>query len=173
MPFNDGRETMKTTESSGLPHGSLLSTGDLARACKTTVRTVRFYEEEGLIKPLLRSEGGHRLYGPAQASRLALIIELREAGMSLHEIKELLELKRSSSTPSDASERLSAMLERQIADVGAKVEMLQRLLEELMKTMSIIKECKPCQRGAFPNCCSECAVMQRKDLPRAMKLIWG
>ena len=63
-----------------------LSSGDLARATGNTVRTIRFYEEEGLLRPAEVSEGGHRRYTEEDLERLRLIIDLRELGLALCEI---------------------------------------------------------------------------------------
>ena len=70
-----------------------LSSGDLARATGTTVRTIRFYEEEGLLKPAVVSDGGHRRYTEDELERLRLISDLRELGLSLCEIRSILDLR--------------------------------------------------------------------------------
>lgn len=42
--------------------GALLTTGEMARQSSNTLRTVRFYEEEGILRPVRRTDGGHRLF---------------------------------------------------------------------------------------------------------------
>jgi DNA-binding transcriptional MerR regulator len=66
------------------------SSGDLARATGHTVRTVRHYEEAGLLVPSEVSDGGHRRYTEDDLERLRLIVDLREVGLSLCEIKSIL-----------------------------------------------------------------------------------
>ncbi len=149
-----------------------LTTGDLARACETTVRTVRFYEEAGVLCPEMRSDGGHRLFGSDEVAKLQLIMDLREAGLSLTAIKELFELKRKHRTPEDASAEMSKVLEAQIEEMQRKIATLRRLREELASTVAIIRECRSCERE-FPEQCPGCDVMNRTDLPRAMRLLWG
>ncbi|MFI5064539.1 MAG: cob(I)yrinic acid a,c-diamide adenosyltransferase [Streptosporangiales bacterium] len=63
-----------------------LSVGALARQAGTTVRTVRYYEQVGLLAPASRSEGGHRRYGPQQRARLLRILALRELGVPVGRI---------------------------------------------------------------------------------------
>lgn len=150
-----------------------LTSGDLARACHTTTRTVRFYEEAELVEPVTRSEGGHRLYAPRQVARLALIIDLREAGLSLQEIKDLFELKRHAQTSAEASERMTRALHARIEAMQEKIACLSKLTEELRRTASIVDTCRTCPTGNFPEKCSDCGVMTRPDLPRAMRLLWG
>ncbi len=150
-----------------------MTTGDLARACETTVRTVRFYEEAGVLCPETRSEGGHRLFGSDELKKLQLVMDLREAGLSLNDIKGLFELKQKCSSPKEASERMSALLETQIDEMQRKIATLRRLRDELASTVAIIQECHGCQAPEFPKQCSGCDVMNRGELPRAMRLLWG
>lgn len=63
-----------------------ISVGVLARQVGTTVRTVRYYEQVGLLAPASRSEGGHRRYGPEQRARLLRILALRELGVRVERI---------------------------------------------------------------------------------------
>ncbi len=60
--------------------------GQLARHVGTTVRTVRYYEQVGLLAPATRSGGGHRRYGPGQRTRLLRILTLRELGVAIERI---------------------------------------------------------------------------------------
>lgn len=150
-----------------------LTTGDLARACETTVRTVRFYEEAGVLRPENRTEGGHRLFGEEDLEKLQLIMDLREAGMSLNEIREMFQLKHTHATPQEASEAMSGMLEAQIEAMQRKIEVLRRLREELSLTVTMIQDCRACQKAAqFPAACGECDVTTRPGIPRAMRLLW-
>ena len=67
--------------------GAEYSSGDLARATGNTVRTIRFYEEQGLLQPAEVSEGGHRRYTEADLEKLRLIADLRELGLPLSQIR--------------------------------------------------------------------------------------
>lgn len=150
-----------------------LTTGDLARECETTVRTVRFYEEAGVLCPDKRSQGGHRLFGEADLEKLKLIMDLREAGLSLNDIRRLFDLKREHATAEHASAAMAEVLEAQIVDMQRKIAVLRRLREELAATVAIIGECQGCESKTFPSACGDCDVMGRGDLPRAMRILWG
>ncbi len=67
------------------------SIGDLAQELGVTTRTIRFYEERGLLQPA-RSSGRQRMYTRRDRGHLKLILQHREAGFTLEEMKELLEL---------------------------------------------------------------------------------
>jgi DNA-binding transcriptional MerR regulator len=145
----------------------------MARLCGSTLRTVRFYEEAGLLAPSGRSDGGHRLFERGELLKLQLILDLREAGLSLSDIRALFELKRECGTPEQASVRMAAILERQIDEMQKKIAKLRCLREELSSTVSVIRECHGCTDSRFPVGCSECEVMQRSELPRAVRLLWS
>lgn len=66
------------------------STGELAELCGVTVRTVQFYDKEGLLKPESFSEGGRRVYGENGLKTLQIICMYKELGLSLSDIKEVL-----------------------------------------------------------------------------------
>jgi len=65
--------------------------GELARATGLTVRTLRYYDQRGLLSPLSRTEGGHRCYTSGDVRRLHRIVALRSLGISLKEIGTLLD----------------------------------------------------------------------------------
>ncbi|MEM9192053.1 MAG: MerR family transcriptional regulator [Myxococcota bacterium] len=144
----------------------------MARVTGSTVRTVRFYEEAGLLEPMSRKCGGHRLFDRRALMRLQLILDLREAGLSLQGIKELFELKASCGSPEKASERMAEVLESQIDALQAKISKLRALREEFASTVSIIGECRSCDQVTFPASCDGCEVLERSDLPRAVRLLW-
>jgi DNA-binding transcriptional MerR regulator len=66
--------------------------GAVARRTAMSLRTVRYYEEVGLVQPSGRSEGGFRLYTEADVQRLLLVRALRPAELANPELAELLEL---------------------------------------------------------------------------------
>ena len=68
-----------------------LKVGELARAAGLSIRTVRYYDQIGLLSPSGRSPVGHRLYGDADVRRLYRICLLRRAGLALAEIGRALD----------------------------------------------------------------------------------
>lgn len=66
------------------------SISELAKEFALTTRTIRFYEDEGLIAPL--RSGRNRVYGPRERTRLKLILRGKRLGLSLVEIREILDL---------------------------------------------------------------------------------
>jgi DNA-binding transcriptional MerR regulator len=68
----------------------LLTIGELARVTGLTVRTIRYWSDEGALPPVTRSAGGYRLYDAASVARLELIRTLRELGLGLADVRRVL-----------------------------------------------------------------------------------
>ncbi|MBE0429801.1 MAG: MerR family transcriptional regulator [Thermoleophilia bacterium] len=66
--------------------------GHVAERAGLSLRTIRYYEEEGLVIPATRSAGGFRLYTEADCERLQLIKQMKPLSFSLDEIRELLHI---------------------------------------------------------------------------------
>ncbi len=109
-----------------------LSSGDLARATGNTVRAIRFYEEEGLLKPAVVSEGGHRRYTEDDLERLRLISDLRELGLSLCEIRSVLEIRTGCHTASEFALRFQQVLAGHLEQAQRRLERLRRVKQELL-----------------------------------------
>jgi DNA-binding transcriptional MerR regulator len=153
----------------------LLTTGDMARLSHNTLRTVRFYEEENILRPTLRSEGGHRLFARSELDRLLLVTDMRAAGLSLDEIKTILELRRSSKSGAQASKKASEFLEAQTGAMRKKIIVLQRLQEDFELATRVFSGCKHCENeDRYPSQCKLCGVMRKpSDLPRTVRVLWG
>ena len=128
-----------------------LQIGEVAERTSVTQRTLRFYEEKGLLKPPTRMEGGFRLYSEADIQRVERIKRLQQLlGFSLAEIKEMVEAEevklqlRAEYRPDAALPQKRAQLlkaievtERQHRLIGQKVGALtemQSKLEERLAT---------------------------------------
>ncbi len=132
-----------------------LRIGDVAKLVGTTPRTIRYYEEIGLLAGAPeRPAGGHRLYTPAEVDRLREVIRLKELlGVSLDELKDLLtaeearaavraELQREDVQPERRRELLEEALghiERQLELVEHRAIELARLQEELCETRERVR----------------------------------
>lgn len=149
-----------------------LTTGDMARLSKTTLRTVRFYEQEGLISSQAREDGCHRKFPRSELRKLQMITDLREAGLSLQDIKTLISLKRKCDTPQTAACQMSEALGRCIQELQQRIDTLARLRSELTSTIATIRSCKDCREPRFPAGCSDCDVTNQPDSSRTTELLW-
>ncbi len=74
------------------PRGELMQIGQVAERTGLSLRTIRFYEENGLVIPTARSDGGFRLYSDDDVARLEVIKRMKPLGFTLEEMQELLTL---------------------------------------------------------------------------------
>ena len=142
----------------------LLSTGDMARLSSNTVRTVRFYEETGVLEPAHRSEGGHRLFPSTELDKLVFISNMRDAGLSLEEIRLVLGVKAAGECGASSSERLIGLLGEHVAAMTAKIDALSRLRAEFERAAAMLGGCLTCtQDSLFPAGCGRCEKMQGSE----------
>ncbi|HTP52096.1 MAG TPA: MerR family transcriptional regulator [Anaeromyxobacteraceae bacterium] len=143
-----------------------LTSGDLARATGQTVRTIRFYEEQGLLRPASVSDGGHRRYGGEALERLRLILDLRELGLSLQDIGALLALRAGCRSGAEFASRLREVIPSHIAQARRRIDQLRRLEGELrraLKTLDVVPQ-EP------PMACA-CAVASQGGAPRIVRVL--
>ncbi len=143
-----------------------LTTGDLARATGQTIRTIRFYEEQGLIRPASVSDGGHRRYAGEALDRLRLILDLRELGLSLQDIGALLALRAGCRSAAEFTSRLREVIPVHVAQARRRIEKLRRLEGELRRALESL-DAAP-QEPAMP--CA-CAVAGEGGAPRFVRVL--
>jgi len=146
---------------------AVLSSGDLARATGETVRTVRFYEEQGLLRPTLVSGRGRRRYTEDDLERLRLILDLREVGLALCEIRTLLELRAGCRTAAELAGRFQDVLVRHVDRARRRLERLRRVQRELSAALTAMRGRFTAEAGS--DC--PCAVAQRGGAPRLVKIV--
>lgn len=108
--------------------------GELAAASGTTTKTLRFYEESGLLPRAQRADNGYRDYGPEALSRLDFIRRGQAAGFSLAQIREVIDIRDAGDAPCHhVYELITARLveiDRQIADLDALRAVLTQRRDE-------------------------------------------
>ena len=113
---------------------SRYTTGELAKRCGVSVRTVQYYDSRNILTPSALSEGGRRLYSEEDLKRLQIICFLREAGVSVESIGELLAEK-------EPQKPLSLLLDRQ-------EQIIRTELEEQKKRLSVVESIRKGLREA-------------------------
>ena len=106
-----------------IPQG-FMTVGEVAKKMGVTVRTLQYYDKEGLLSPSAESEGGRRLYTDKDLITLHQILSLKSLGFSLDDIKERLT---SLETPADVANALT----EQADDIRRKIEQLQASLSAI------------------------------------------
>jgi len=108
-----------------------ISIGVLAREFGVTTRTIRFYEDEGLLSPQRR--GQKRVYGPRERVRLRLILRGKRLGFSIAEIREILDMYESE--PGEAGQ-----LRHLVAKIAERRAALQRQRADIDQTLADMAE---------------------------------
>ncbi|AIQ91520.1 MULTISPECIES: MerR family DNA-binding transcriptional regulator [Methylobacterium] len=111
---------------------TLYTVTQLAKDLGVTARTVRFYEDKGLLTP--QRAGNTRVYTHRDRARLILILRGKRLGFSLREIKEYLDLYDADPTQ---QEQLRALLKRIQTRIGSLVDQEQALVETLAELRAI------------------------------------
>ncbi len=124
-------ETNQNTEAITSHSGDRMRTytiGDLAREFGVTLRTLRFYEDRGLLSP--RREGLARIYDAQDRSRLAVILKGKRLGFTLTEIRAMVAEERQADQPAANLKLSLSQIEDQIAHLEQqKIEIEEALVE--------------------------------------------
>jgi DNA-binding transcriptional MerR regulator len=134
-PLSDPQDTMATT----------YSIAELAREFDITARAIRFYEDQGLLSPKREGQGGrNRVYTPRDRTRLKLTLRGKRLGLTLSEIKSIIDMYE---TPKDTTAQINRFLgvlahqretleqqradiEMSLAEIAVHEDECRRLLEE-------------------------------------------
>jgi len=103
---------------------SKYTTGEMAKLCSVSVRTVQFYDTKGLLHPSDLTEGGRRLYTDDDLAKLRLICTLKAIGLSLGSIKGILE----SESPGKV---LSLLLDEQMKQLAGEIKERQSQVDAI------------------------------------------
>ena len=110
-----------------------MNIGQAAKATGISAKMIRYYEDNGLIGPVARSDSGYRVYGPRDIHTLGFIKRSRDMGFSVERIGELLALWRDRSRHSADVKRMAlehvAVLRQRIAELQDMVQTVQALAD--------------------------------------------
>ena len=108
-----------------------LSIAEVRSLAGISARTLRYYEELGLLPGVRRRTGGRRVYGPDELERLRFISRLKALGLSLAEIKDLNAVYGIGGSTRAMLARLDELLARHRTDVEARIGELEGLRDEI------------------------------------------
>ena len=112
------------------------TTGEMAKLCGITVRTVQFYDQRGILVPSAMTEGGRRLYSEDDLRKMKIICFLREMGLSLDTIGQLLAEEDPGSVIDILLEQQEQVLQEEIAAQQGKLNRLEELKKEVRSVSS-------------------------------------
>ncbi len=119
-----------------IPQG-FMTVGEVAKKMGVTVRTLQYYDKEGLLSPSAESEGGRRLYTDKDLVTLHQIISLKSLGFSLDDIKQrLISLE----TPTDVATALTKQadsIREKIEQLTVSLTAIEQLKEEVLQMQTV------------------------------------
>ncbi len=118
----------------------MLRIGDMAKEFGVSLRTLRFYEDKGLIQP--KRDGNMRLYSRRERARLRLILLGRNVGFSLREVKQMMDLYDPHGTNTkqlrvtlEKSEKQMARLEKQRESIEDAIAQLRTAMDHVRTSL--------------------------------------
>ena len=117
----------------------LTSIGEIAKKLEMSQRTIRYYEEIGLLNSIKRVEGGRRVYTDEDLRRLKLIKRLKIMGMTLSEMQELEAMWTIEKSTDKVLERLLELMNNQLNRLDDRITDLNILKNEIVEYQKRIK----------------------------------
>ena len=101
------------------------TTGELAKLCDVSVRTVQYYDDRGILVPSALSEGGRRLYSEEDLKRMHVICFLREVGLPINSIAALLAEEKPEATVSILLDEQERLLRDELEECGNRLALIR------------------------------------------------
>lgn len=134
----------------------LMRIGALAERSGRTERTLRFYEELGLVAPAARTKGGFRLYDEGALLRIEWISRLQDLGFSLPEVKEFLDALHARGSGPEMMGDLREFYATKLEETRSAVKRLRALEGELAMSLAYLHACKSCAPQTGISACRSC-----------------
>lgn len=147
------------------------SAGEVAELLGVTPRTVRYYEEQGLIAPA-RTDKGTRYYSEFAVRRLRVCVQLAAIGVPIRTLRQLATIRPESESGSEASHRLAGVFGLLRADLRASLANLRSLLADLEKTERLTRACFECPNRPNRVDCPDCPCERQLDSAFLLHLTW-
>lgn len=141
----------------------MMQIGDLASRAGVTPRTIRYYEEIGIIAPDERTAGGFRLYSENQLRRLNIVQGLKMLGFDLDRIRELFAIKADCKTGGMLAGELVNHIRDQQTEIDNKLQYYAEMKERNAKAIEVLGECLCCAVNVFERDCHSCEIYQRQE----------
>ncbi len=117
----------------------MFTIGDLAKELDISTRTIRYYEERGLLTPQRTERAQQRLYSPRDRVRLKLLLRARGLGFALDDIKELFEIYDATHDERRQETRLRLMILERLEQIETQLRDLADLRDELRDALAQVE----------------------------------
>lgn len=120
--------TMLTSDMHSTTNRNAMRIGEAARASGFTAKTLRFYEDVGLVRPASRTDSGYRLYDREVVERLRFVRRAQTWGLNLADIRAILEISDEGRVP---CEHVLGVVDRELKRIAAQLGRLREMRSEL------------------------------------------
>lgn len=148
-----------------------LKIGQLAAKLGITVRTIRYYQEQGLLEPVV-TDGGTRLFNQKHVERLKAVLALSESGFSIKTIQELAQIRPNSVNGHQSSEAVRSYLDKLEQILDNNLLKMQQLKLDIDQARNKVKQCKGCDKQPSTHGCPDCPLISALSQPGMLHLIW-
>ncbi len=114
--------------------------GEVADMIGLSHRTIRHYEDVGLVPPSGRTAGGFRLYDDTDVDRLRLIMQMKPLGFTLEQMRELIDLQERVAAAADPDKLDLALLETFARGADERCEKLRRQLSQVENLSTVLRD---------------------------------
>jgi len=151
----------------------LLKIGDFARLAGTNLRTLRYYEELGLLSPSHRSQGGFRYYRTTDVNRVNMIRDLQELGLQLERIRELISARAADESGAKFFARMRQALAEQDRMLVERQRSIAEQRQRVQEALTKLSECQSCSTSpcAQNNHCEPCST-SGEHLPELLSALY-
>lgn len=119
-----------------------LRIGQLAAQLKINPKTIRYYEQIGLLPTAQRNKAGYRVYFQANQEQLSFIVKARQLGLSLEDIHKILAVRERGTSPCD---QVTTLLDHKLAAVNEQLRVLAEFREELLQLRATADQAEACE----------------------------
>jgi DNA-binding transcriptional MerR regulator len=145
--------------------------GEAAKQLNITVQTLRFYENEGLIRSK-RTDGGTRYFDEEDMQRLKAIRMLTDLGIPITTVKTLADIRLGNQTGNQASRAVSAQLD----DLTGLLNNMRRAIDvavtDIENASELVQRCQGCKKSPRRKICAQCEVSDDLNQAQLLSLIW-
>lgn len=152
--------------------GAALKIGDVARQLGTSARTLRYYEEQGLLTPP-RTAKGTRLYAPRHVARFRAALKLIALGIPLEQVVALTRARPGAPSGSVSSRKVLQELHRLRQSIRDRQRRMDAILDEIQKAAALVSQCLDCTKEPSDATCPECPCSTRFDTAELLALTWS
>jgi len=149
----------------------LLKIGDLADRSSLSERTLRHYEELGIIHST-RSEGGTRLYDFDDVEVARTVSDMRGLGIPIDVLVKIATSRQKFSSGGTACEFVGRMIKELMEDIDGKLAGFLELRQDLERASVLVSQCRGCPNAPNPRDCPDCPMETHKGESRVGQLIW-